>query len=216
LDVTVAIDCMGGDHGPHVTVPAAVDYLRRIENANVILVGLQDAIGWLRASSCQIIAASEVVGMDDPIQVALRKKKDSSMRVAINRSGWRRRKPPSRLEIPAPDGHCALLAENARRNRSARHRTSTAQQQRGCDHCARSRCCRLRCRTLQFACWFGAGMALTGNEFDGGLAHVGEEADQRNHQESQPIAAKSGSQDLNFYGNVEGNDIFKDDGYRCL
>ena len=59
-------------------------------------------------------------------------------------------------------------------------------------------------------------MALTGNEFDGGLAHVGEEADQRNHQESQPIAAKSGSQDLNFYGNVEGNDIFKDDGYRCL
>ena len=44
VDVTVAIDCMGGDHGPHVTVPAAIDYLRRVEDVNVILVGLQDAV----------------------------------------------------------------------------------------------------------------------------------------------------------------------------
>ena len=44
MDITVAIDCMGGDHGPHVTVPSAVEYLRSDPEANIILVGIPDAI----------------------------------------------------------------------------------------------------------------------------------------------------------------------------
>jgi phosphate acyltransferase len=40
MDVTIAIDCMGGDHGPTVTVPAALDCLRRNDDLMVVLVGL--------------------------------------------------------------------------------------------------------------------------------------------------------------------------------
>ncbi len=83
--VRLAIDCMGGDHGPSVTLPAAKAFLERHPNAELLWVGMPDALkeafAWPRA---QIIAASEVVLMDDPVEVALRRKKDSSMRVAIN------------------------------------------------------------------------------------------------------------------------------------
>src|SRR3972149_5349163 len=91
MDVTVAIDCMGGDHGPHVTVPAALDYLRRSANGNVILVGQQELIAAelrkLKADGEPRLAAqhaSEVVTMEEPPAIALRSKKDSSMRVAVN------------------------------------------------------------------------------------------------------------------------------------
>jgi len=91
MDVTVAVDCMGGDHGPHVTVPAALDYLQRFENVRIILVGLQDEIAAeLRTVNAAVAArvtvqhAGEVVGMDEPPASALRGKKDSSMRVAVN------------------------------------------------------------------------------------------------------------------------------------
>jgi phosphate acyltransferase len=91
MDVTVAVDCMGGDHGPHVTVPAAVDYLRRSEDVSIILVGLQDTIAAeLRRLKVEqgprltIQHASEQVAMDESPATALRVKKDSSMRVAVN------------------------------------------------------------------------------------------------------------------------------------
>ncbi len=87
---TIAIDCMGGDHGPSVTVPAALAFLRAHPNARVILVG-QDALlrPMLPSSSdlserCRIQHASEVVAMDEGPALALRNKKDSSMRVAAN------------------------------------------------------------------------------------------------------------------------------------
>ena len=44
MTVTVAIDCMGGDHGPHVTVAAALDFLRKHDDVRVILVGIEDKI----------------------------------------------------------------------------------------------------------------------------------------------------------------------------
>lgn len=88
-EVTIAIDAMGGDHGPHVTVKAALNALRRLEGVNIVLVGLEDAIAAeLRAHHAatgprlRIHAAAEVVTMDDPPAHALRAKKDSSMRVA--------------------------------------------------------------------------------------------------------------------------------------
>ena len=90
MDVTVAVDCMGGDHGPHVTVPAALDYLQRFENVRIILVGLQDEIAAeLRKGKGDVVArvtvqhASEAVGMDEPPASALRGKKDSSIRIAV-------------------------------------------------------------------------------------------------------------------------------------
>ena len=82
---------MGGDHGPHVTVPSAVDYLRQDPEANIILVGIPDAIeAELHAVNARLgprirlHPASEVVGMDESPALALRGKKDSSMRVSIN------------------------------------------------------------------------------------------------------------------------------------
>ncbi|HWP89059.1 MAG TPA: phosphate acyltransferase, partial [Burkholderiales bacterium] len=91
MDVTVAVDCMGGDHGPHVTVPAALDFLRQCEGVNIVLVGLQDEINTeLRKAPGDLLAhtavqhASEAVGMDEAPASALRGKKDSSMRVAVN------------------------------------------------------------------------------------------------------------------------------------
>jgi len=91
MDITVAIDAMGGDHGPHVTVPAALAYLNRDAEVNIVLVGLAGVIEAelqsLQASvspRLRIHHASEVVTMDDPPALSLRNKKDSSMRVAIN------------------------------------------------------------------------------------------------------------------------------------
>ena len=91
MDITVAIDAMGGDHGPHVTVPAALAYLKRDAEVNIVLVGLAGVIEAelqsLKASvtsRLRIHHASEVVTMDDPPALSLRNKKDSSMRVAIN------------------------------------------------------------------------------------------------------------------------------------
>ena len=91
MDITVAIDAMGGDHGPHVTVPAALAVLDRDPAVNIILVGLRDALESELAcqkrdvgSRLRIHAASEVVTMDDPPAIAMRNKKDSSMRVAID------------------------------------------------------------------------------------------------------------------------------------
>jgi glycerol-3-phosphate acyltransferase PlsX len=81
---------MGGDHGPSVTIPAALAFLKHEPQAELILVGLEDQLrAELKKHHAEtsprltVKHASEVVAMDDPIEVALRRKKDSSMRVAI-------------------------------------------------------------------------------------------------------------------------------------
>ncbi len=82
---------MGGDHGPSVTVPAALAALQRDTDLRVTLVGLKDPVQALLngaaaplLSRIQLREASQVVTMDEKPQEALRKKKDSSMRVAID------------------------------------------------------------------------------------------------------------------------------------
>ena len=89
--ITVAVDCMGGDHGPHVTVPAALEFLARAGDVDVVLVGRREAIeaeltarGKAAAKGLRVHHAAELVAMDEPPAQALRYKKDSSMRVAVN------------------------------------------------------------------------------------------------------------------------------------
>ena len=91
MDVTVAIDCMGGDHGAHITVPAAVDCVARDPYTSVILVGDQESIEselrrarFAGSGRVRVRHASEVIAMDESPALALRNKKDSSMRVAID------------------------------------------------------------------------------------------------------------------------------------
>ena len=85
---TIALDAMGGDFGPEVVVPAALSALNKNEDLNLILVGDQEKIeSQLHSQSndrLSVYHASQIVEMDDPPAQALRSKKDSSMRVAIN------------------------------------------------------------------------------------------------------------------------------------
>lgn len=90
-DITIALDAMGGDIGPSVIVPAALQVLNEESRLKIILVGDQDAITQeLNKSKIRvgerlsIRHASQVVEMTDLPSFALRNKKDSSMRVAIN------------------------------------------------------------------------------------------------------------------------------------
>jgi len=89
--ITIALDAMGGDFGPGVVVPSAVHVLKENTDLNIILVGHADEIEKQLAGisdvpieRLEIKHASQVVEMDDLPSHALRNKKDSSMRVAIN------------------------------------------------------------------------------------------------------------------------------------
>lgn len=89
--VTIALDAMGGDHGPEVVVPAALEVLKRHDDVRLILVGDEavvrdhlDRRGAKPDARLTVHHASQTVGMDEPPSQALRLKKDSSMRVAIN------------------------------------------------------------------------------------------------------------------------------------
>ena len=92
--ITIAVDCMGGDHGPRITLPACRQFLDRHADASLILVGLPESLQNFSHPRASKVSAMEVVGMDDPLEVALRRKKDSSMRVAVEQvkksadAGW--------------------------------------------------------------------------------------------------------------------------------
>jgi glycerol-3-phosphate acyltransferase PlsX len=215
--ITIAVDCMGGDHGPQVTLPACRTFLDQHPDATLILVGLPDQVGAFVHPRASIVTASEVVTMDDPLEIALRKKKDSSMRVAIQQvkdgsaqaavsagntgalmaisryilktiDGIER--PAIAGQIPnATGGATTVLDLGANVDCSAQH-------------------------LLQFAVMGSALVSvLNGKESPTvGLLNIGEEAIKGNEVikkagELLRSAGKSG--DLNFFGNVEGNDIFK-------
>lgn len=89
--ITIAVDAMGGDHGIHVVVPACINATKKNPDLKLILVGIKDEIDALLAKhqvltskQFTVVHASELVGMDELPSHALRNKKDSSMRVAIN------------------------------------------------------------------------------------------------------------------------------------
>jgi len=86
--LTIAVDAMSGDHGAGVAVPAALDVLAQSPDLRLIIVGRGEVVRPLVAgvdpARCTVVEASEVVTMDERPQDAVRRKKDSSMRVAIN------------------------------------------------------------------------------------------------------------------------------------
>ena len=91
MSLTISIDAMGGDHGPQVVIPAAISALKKHPNVKFILVGDKDVIeaqlrehNVLSDEHFLIQHASQQVAMDESPALALRGKKDSSMRVAIN------------------------------------------------------------------------------------------------------------------------------------
>jgi glycerol-3-phosphate acyltransferase PlsX len=89
--ITISLDAMGGDHGPESVVPAAIEMVKKHENLVLILVGRAEVLDeYLRHAPkrlrdrLEVQHATEVVEMHEPPSQALRGKKDSSMRVAID------------------------------------------------------------------------------------------------------------------------------------
>ena len=218
MDITIAIDAMGGDHGPKVTVPAVLAYLHKNPNDTIVLVGLTDAIEAelgpvkLPSSQLRIHAASEVVGMDESPQLALRGKKDSSMRVAIN------------LVKNGEAGACVSAGNTGALMATARYVLKTLP---GIDRPAiasylptiKGQVCMLDLganvdctadHLLQFAL-MGSALVTVLEHKDKptiGLLNIGSE-DIKGNEVVKHAAALLRKSDLNFYGNVEGNDIFK-------
>ena len=91
MDVTIALDAMGGDHGPTEIIPSALHVLSKYDNLHLVLVGQEEILlkvlvenNAVPNEQISIRHASETVEMHELPSRALRKKKDSSIRVAIN------------------------------------------------------------------------------------------------------------------------------------
>ncbi|HKL78104.1 MAG TPA: phosphate acyltransferase PlsX [Gammaproteobacteria bacterium] len=85
----IALDAMGGDHGPAVVVPAAASVLERQTDLELVLVGLEDALqpeleahGLADHPRVEVRPATQVVASDDDVAQAMRAKRDSSIHVA--------------------------------------------------------------------------------------------------------------------------------------
>jgi phosphate acyltransferase len=221
--VAIAVDCMGGDHGPSVTLPACKAFLAAHPEAHLILVGSADALsGCVDWPRVKVVTASEVVEMDDPIEVALRRKKDSSMRVAVNQvkadaSG------ASAAQACVSAGNTGALMAVSRYvlktlegiDRPAIAAVMPSERPGGTtvlDLGANIDCTAEH--LLQFAVMGTALVAaVEGLENPSvGLLNIGEEAIKGSEvikQAGELLRQASSDGHINFYGNVEGNDIFK-------
>jgi glycerol-3-phosphate acyltransferase PlsX len=214
--ITLAVDCMGGDHGPGVTLPACRQFLDKHPEAKLLLVGLPDRLAGFSHPRASLVAASEVVGMDDPIEIALRKKKDSSMRVAIAQV----KQGDAQAAVSAGNtGALMAIARYLLKTLDGIDRPAIAGQipnAKGGATMVLDLGANVDCQAehlLQFAVMGSALLsALSDNASPSvGLLNIGEEAIKGNEtikQAGELLRAAASSGDLNFYGNVEGNDIF--------
>lgn len=215
--ITIAVDCMGGDHGPSVTLPACTQFLENHPEARLILVGLPDAIGAFQHERASLVTASEVVEMDDSLEVALRKKKDSSMRVAIQQV----KEGGAQAAVSAGNtGALMAIARYVLKTLDGIERPAIAAQlpnAKGGGTTVLDLGANVDCTAehlLQFAVMGSALVSvLSGEETPSvGLLNIGEEVIKGNEtikKAGELLRSVSKSGDLNFYGNVEGNDIFK-------
>ncbi len=218
MSITLALDVMGGDHGPPVTLPAALTVAKERSDIQFVLVGQEEIIQPFLQQSARGVPnlrlhhASQVVAMDESPSVAMRTKKDSSMRVAINlvKDGTAQAcvsagntgalmataryvlktlsgidRPAIISTLPTMKGHTRMLDLGANVDTEAE-------------------------QLVQFALM---GSVLT-EAIDGkreptvGLLNIGEEEIKGNEQVKQAAALLAASP-LNYVGYVEGDDIYK-------
>ena len=218
--ICIAIDCMGGDFGLPVTIPAAQQFAKQHQDTEFLLVGdpalIEQELAKVNAvnqSWYKIQPASQVVTMDDTVETALRRKRDSSMRIAAkavkdgeahacvsagNTGAWMAisryvlktldgiDRPAIATSIPNQKGGSTLVLDlGANVDCTAQH-------------------------LLQFAIMGTAlSTALGGNKSPSvGLLNIGQEVIKGNEvvKQAAELLRHSG---LNFYGNVEGDDICK-------
>lgn len=220
ISVRIAVDCMGGDFGLPVTIPASLEFARQNPDTRFLLVGDSAAIlnalqqeAKLDRDWYDILPASEVVTMCDTVEVALRRKKDSSMRVAVqavkdgradacisagNTGAWMAisryvlktlagiDRPAIATSIPNQKGQATIMLDlGANVDCSAEH-------------------------LLQFAIMGSALASIVDRHTHPtvGLLNIGQEVIKGNEvvKQAAELLRVSG---LNFYGNVEGDDICK-------
>jgi glycerol-3-phosphate acyltransferase PlsX len=221
MTITISVDAMGGDHGISVTVPASVRLLRENPDSAISLVGPQDQLEFALRKIPQelrdritIVHASEVVTMDDPIEVALRKKKDSSMRVAIQLV---KDKQADAAVSAGNTGALMAISRYLLKTLEGIDRPAIATRMPNVlggngttvlDLGANSDCEPMH--LLQFAQMADVMVRVVdGKERPTiGLLNIGEEVIKGNEVVKQAGELLRQST-LNFYGNVEGNDIFK-------
>ncbi|MYN13705.1 phosphate acyltransferase PlsX [Pusillimonas sp. TS35] len=219
-EIRIAIDCMGGDTGLPVTIPAACEFARQHTDTRFLLAGPPEAIeaaikaaGGVERDWYEILPASEIILMDDSVEIALRRKKDSSMRVAAqavkdgradacvsagNTGAWMAitryvlktldgiDRPAIATSIPNMKGGATTMLDlGANVDCTAEH-------------------------LLQFAI-MGSALASIVDRLPQptvGLLNIGEEVIKGNEvvKQAAELLRTSG---LNFYGNVEGDDICK-------
>lgn len=220
--VRLAVDCMGGDHGPSVTLPACRAFLQSHPNAELLLVGqpaaLAPAAGWER---CELVPAADVVAMDDTVETALRRKRDSSMRVAASLLRDTEAAPAgadvalsagntgalmavSRYVLKTLDGIDRPAIATVMPNALGRYTTVLdlgANVDCSAEH------------LLQFAL-MGSALVAAVEGVDNpsvGLLNIGEETIKGSEvikQAGELLREAAAAGRLNFHGNVEGNDIF--------
>lgn len=215
----IAIDAMGGDFGLDVTIPAVIEILKEYNHLQIILVGDQASIEsrleqYPEPVRQKILVhhASQVVGMDEKPASALRGKKDSSMRVAINlvKSGEADAcvsagntgalmstarfvlktlpgidRPAICSAIPTQTGHTHMLDLGANIDLSAQH-------------------------LFEFAV-MGSVLTSAIDDIEKpsiGLLNIGQEEMKGNEQVQQASSLISKSS-LNYHGFIEGDDIYK-------
>jgi glycerol-3-phosphate acyltransferase PlsX len=214
---TLAVDCMGGDHGPRVTLVACRRFLDTHPDATLLLVGLPDALSSFSHPRAHMVAASEVVAMDDPIEVALRRKKDSSMRVAIQqvKSG------AAQAVVSAGNtGALMAIARYVLKTIDGIDRPAIAGRMpdfKGGGTTMLDLGANVDCtpqHLLQFAVMGSALVSVLDNIENPtvGLLNIGEEDIKGSEiikKTGELLRNASNSGDLNFVGNVEGNDIYQ-------
>ncbi len=219
MDIKIALDAMGGDHGAHVTVPAAANFLAANPQAQIILVGQEPVLraemksaGLSGDPRVRVQHASEIVTMDEAIKAALRGKRDSSMRVAIDllKSG--------EADACVSAGNTGALMAIARfvlKMLPGVERPAIASMlptRRGrtlmLDLGANVDCSPLH--LLQFGIMGSVlfGLVEQVDKPSVGLLNIGSEEIKGNELVKQASELLKGS-GLNFYGNVEGDDIYR-------
>ena len=222
--IRIAVDAMGGDFGPAVTMPACLAFLDGHAQAELVVVGQPEALAahplHARLQSharCLMLDASEIVSMDDSVEIALRRKKNSSMRVAINQV----KEGAAHAAVSAGNtGALMAIARYVLKTMDGIDRPAIATQlpnAAGGETTVLDLGANVDCtedHLLQFAVMGSALVsAITGNAAPSvGLLNIGEEAIKGSEvikKASDLLRSAANAGDLNFYGNVEGNDIFK-------
>lgn len=219
MKVTIAVDAMGGDHGPKVTVPASLELLERDPEVEIILVGLPEPIEKVLnqhsaslSPRLRIHPATQVVEMDEAPAFSLKKKKDSSLRVAIDL-------------VKEGAAHCAVSAGNTGALMATarfvlkmlpgieRPAIASKLPTRNGHVLVLDLGANVDCEPLHLQ-QFGIMGSVLVSAVDGvaqpsvGLLNIGHEAIKGNEmiKRASELLAQA---PIHFYGNVEGDDVFK-------